>query len=104
MPNMEQYVEPHMEYSLTCYTSSLKREGDTSASKRSIRDVSVVIFWTYGTEVWGCASKSSITIMQRKSVQNTEDNNKCTMVRHQPDPDEDLNVLYITGSHPEEKY
>jgi hypothetical protein len=33
-----------------------------------------------------------------KSVQNTEDDNKCTMVLvcHQPDPARDLNIPYIT--------
>jgi hypothetical protein len=31
-----------------------------------------------------------------KPVQNTEDDNKCTMVRHQPDPARGLNIPYIT--------
>jgi hypothetical protein len=38
-----------------------------------------------------------------KSVQNTEDDNKCTMVCHQPDPTRGLKYSLHQRSHPGEK-
>jgi hypothetical protein len=63
----------------------------------------IKLIWTYGIELWGCASKSNITIMQAKSVQNAEDDDECTMVCHQPDPARGLKYSLHHRNHPGEK-
>jgi hypothetical protein len=52
--------------------------------------------WTYGIELWGCASKSSITIMQRSQSKILRMITNAPWYVTNQDLHEDLNVPYIT--------
>ena len=36
--------------------------------------------WTYGIELWGCASKSSVAIIQQITIKNPQNHSKCPPV------------------------
>jgi hypothetical protein len=39
----------------------MRRKGD----RKTVTETIIIPIWTYGLELWGCASKSSISIIQR---------------------------------------
>jgi hypothetical protein len=63
-------------------------------------DSKVLLYNTINKPIWnrtmGLRQQVEHCNNAAKPVQNTEDDNKCTMVRNQPDPARGLKVPYIT--------
>jgi len=49
-------------------------------NKLLIYKVVIQPIWSYGIELWGCASKTNIVIMQRSPIHNSQSHIKCTML------------------------
>jgi hypothetical protein len=52
-------------YELKIFVSYYKKDGFIYNFKLLIYKTIIIPIWTYGLELWGCASKSNISIIQR---------------------------------------
>jgi hypothetical protein len=52
--------------------------------------------WSYGIELWGCASKSDISHHAEIPIQNSQSHRKCTPVCNKSYSHTDFNIPYVS--------